>query len=52
MQSLPHVGASAVIIQGKKIGSQTMIGAGATVITDIPDGVVAVGTPAKGIKQY
>ena len=52
VQSLTHVGASAVIIQGKKIGSQTMIGAGSTVITDIPNRAVAVGTPAKIIKQY
>ncbi len=47
-----HIGAGATVIQGKMIGMQSMIGAGATVITDIPDQVVAVGTPAKVIKQY
>lgn len=47
-----HIGAGATVIQGKMIGMQAMIGAGATVITDIPDQVVAVGTPAKVIKQY
>ena len=49
---LTHIGAGATVIQGKMIGMQSMIGAGATVITDIPDQVVAVGTPAKVIKQY
>ena len=52
VKPLTHIGAGATVIQGKMIGSQSMIGAGATVITDIPDQVVAVGTPAKVIKQY
>lgn len=52
VKPLTHIGAGATVIQGKMIGRQSMIGAGATVITDIPDQVVAVGTPAKVIKQY
>ena len=52
VKPLTHVGAGATVIQGKVIGMQSVIGAGATVITDIPDQVVAVGTPAKVIKQY
>lgn len=52
VKPLTHIGAGATVIQGKMIGMQSMIGAGATVITDIPDQVVAVGTPAKVIKQY
>lgn len=47
---LTHIGAGATVIQGMTIGSRSIIGAGATVITDIPDQVVAVGTPAKVIK--
>ena len=52
VKPLTHIGAGVTVIQGKIIGRQSMIGAGATVITDIPDQVVAVGTPAKVIKQY
>ena len=47
---MTHVGAGATVIQGKVIGEQSIIGAGATVITDIPDEIVAIGTPAKVIK--
>ena len=47
---MTHVGAGATVIQGKVIGKNSIIGAGATVITDIPDEVVAVGTPAQVIK--
>lgn len=46
-----HIGAGAIIIPGKKIGANTIIGAGAVVISDIPDNVVAVGNPARIIKQ-
>ena len=52
VKPLTHIGAGATVIQGKMIGMQSIVGAGATVITDIPDGVVAAGTPAKVIKQY
>ena len=52
VKPLTHIGAGATVIQGKIIGMQSIIGAGATVITDIPNEVVAVGTPAKVIKQY
>lgn len=48
---MTHVGAGATVIQGKVIGKNSIIGAGATVITNIPDEVVAVGTPAKVIKE-
>lgn len=52
VKTLTHIGAGTTVIQGRTVGRQSIIGAGATVITDIPDGVVAVGTPAKVIKQY
>lgn len=45
------VGMGARIIQNKKIGEGSVIGAGATVLTDIPDKVLAVGTPAKVKKR-
>lgn len=45
------VGSGAVTIQGITIGKWSIIGAGACVIRDIPDNVVAVGVPAKPIKS-
>lgn len=44
------IGAGATVIPGKKIGMWTTVGAGATVIEDVPDYAVVVGTPARIIK--
>lgn len=46
-----QIGMGSVIQSGRRIGSFTIVGSGANVITDIPDYVVAVGNPAKVIKQ-
>jgi sugar O-acyltransferase (sialic acid O-acetyltransferase NeuD family) len=40
----------ATVIQGVTIGCHTVIGAGATVLSDIPDRVVAYGTPCRVIR--
>lgn len=45
------IGENACII-GAKIGKHCVIGANAVVTTDIPDYCVAVGIPARVIKQY
>lgn len=45
------IGAGAVIMCGVNIGPRAMIGAGAVVLTDVPAGAVAVGNPAKIIKE-
>jgi sugar O-acyltransferase (sialic acid O-acetyltransferase NeuD family) len=45
------IGAGAVVTPGTKIGKWSVVGAGAVVIRDIPDYVIAVGNPAKVIKQ-
>lgn len=42
---------SSTIIHGKEIGDHTVIGAGATVVKDIPSYTVAYGTPAKIIRN-
>ena len=42
-----HIGTGACVIQGIKIGKECVIGAGATVVNDLPDHTIAVGTPAK-----
>lgn len=46
-----HIGIGASVIQGINIGKNCMIGAGAVVVDDIPDKSLAVGIPAKIIKQ-
>ena len=47
-----EIGTGTKIIQGKKIGKNAVVGAGAVVITDIPDNCTAVGVPAKVIKYH
>lgn len=42
-----HIGTGAVVLQGIKIGRNSTIGAGAIVTRDVPEGVVAVGNPAR-----
>lgn len=45
------IGTGAVILPKVKIGSNVIVGAGAVVSKDLPDNCVAVGIPAKIIKQ-
>jgi sugar O-acyltransferase (sialic acid O-acetyltransferase NeuD family) len=45
------IGAGATVIPGKKIGAWSVIGAGSVVIDDIPDYALAVGKPARVIKN-
>ncbi|NLW44485.1 MAG: acetyltransferase [Syntrophomonadaceae bacterium] len=46
-----YFGLNSCVINRTKIGKWSIIGAGATVINDIPDYSVAVGVPARVIKQ-
>jgi len=46
-----YIGSGATLIEGVRVGKWTTIGAGAVVIDDIPTGVVAVGVPAKPIRN-
>jgi acetyltransferase-like isoleucine patch superfamily enzyme len=39
------------VIDGIQIGARAIIGAGAVVVRDIPNGVVAYGTPARVIRK-
>ncbi|MFW2332873.1 NeuD/PglB/VioB family sugar acetyltransferase [Ilumatobacter sp.] len=41
------VGVGATVRQGIRIGSDVVVGAGAVVIDDLPDGVTALGVPAR-----
>lgn len=45
------IGANATIRPRVTIGENTIIGAGAVVVTDIPNNVVAVGVPAKILRE-
>lgn len=45
-----ELGTGAQIIQGKKIGKETILGAGAVVVKDLPDRCTAVGIPAQVVK--
>jgi sugar O-acyltransferase (sialic acid O-acetyltransferase NeuD family) len=45
------IGTGAIILPKVKIGKNVIIGAGAVVSKDLPDNCVAVGVPAKIIKQ-
>jgi acetyltransferase-like isoleucine patch superfamily enzyme len=46
------IGANSVILLGVKIGDNSIIGAGSTVIEDVPPYCVVVGNPGKIIKKY
>lgn len=47
-----HIGIGAILMPGVTIGKGAVIGAGSVVTRDIPDYCVAVGTPAKVIKEF
>ncbi len=46
-----QVGIGASAIESVRIGRWSVVGAGATVVRDIPERVTAVGTPAKPLEQ-
>lgn len=50
LEECVSVGTNSAIIQGVKIGRNTIIGANSAVIKDLPENCTAVGTPAKPIK--
>lgn len=47
-----ELGTGMQIIQGKTVGANAIIGAGAVVVKDIPENCTAVGSPAKPIKFF
>lgn len=49
---LVELGTGTQIIQGKKVGSGTIVGAGSVVVKDLPENCTAVGIPAKPIKFH
>lgn len=47
-----ELGTGTQIIQEKKIGNNTIVGAGSVVVKDLPDNCTAIGSPAKPIKFH
>ncbi len=47
-----YLGTNATVLQNIKVGKNSIVGAGAVVIKDIPDNCTAVGLPAKVIKRH
>jgi len=45
------LGTGAKVLDGVRIGSGVVVGAGAVVADDLPDGVVAVGVPARVVRR-
>jgi acetyltransferase-like isoleucine patch superfamily enzyme len=45
------IGARTVVLKGVRIGRDSVIGAGSVVACDIPEGAVAVGNPARVIRN-
>jgi len=45
------LGGGAIVLPGVSIGESTVIGAGAVVVRDLPAGVVAVGNPARVVRE-
>ncbi|WP_373899054.1 2,3,4,5-tetrahydropyridine-2,6-dicarboxylate N-acetyltransferase [Haloimpatiens sp. FM7315] len=45
------IGANAVILEGVKIGNNAVVAAGSIVVSDVPEGVVVAGSPAKIVKK-
>jgi acetyltransferase-like isoleucine patch superfamily enzyme len=45
------IGAGATVLDGVRLGDRSIVGAGAVVREDVPDGVTAVGVPARLLPQ-
>lgn len=45
------IGSNATVLQRLRIGARAIVGAGAVAISDVPDGAVVVGNPAKALER-
>ncbi|RMF59945.1 MAG: hypothetical protein D6746_07560, partial [Bacteroidetes bacterium] len=46
-----ELGTGCVLLPGVRVGASTRIGAGAVVVRDLPEGVTAVGVPARPLSR-
>lgn len=51
VESGAKIGANVTILPGIRIGGNSVVGAGAVVMKNVPDGMVAVGNPARVVKK-
>lgn len=51
MSFLVYLGANAVVLGPAKIGDGAVIGAGAVVVSNVAEGMVVVGVPARELKR-
>lgn len=42
-----HVGIGATVLQGRRVGARALVGGGAVVVSDVPEGATVVGIPAR-----
>lgn len=47
-----QIGLGALVIEGRTVGDDSLVAAGAVVIRDVPDGVVVAGVPAREIGPF
>jgi len=52
IEDMCWIGANAVLTRGVRVGKHSVVGAGSVVTKDVPAYSVAVGNPARVIKQY
>jgi acetyltransferase-like isoleucine patch superfamily enzyme len=45
------LGTGAKVLDGSRIGSHAVVGAGAVVTADVPEGAIAAGVPARVLRQ-
>src|SRR5262249_19806305 len=45
------LGGGVIVLAGVTIGADTVVGAGATVTKELPAGVLAIGTPARVVRE-
>ena len=45
------LGGGVIVLPGVRIGENTVVGAGSVVVKDLPAGVLAVGNPARPIRE-
>lgn len=46
------LGAHSIVLKGSRIGADSVVGAGAVVRSDVPEGVVVIGNPAQIVKEF
>lgn len=51
LEESARIGANVTVLPGVRIGARSLIGAGSVVTTDIPPGIIAIGNPARYLRD-